>query len=806
MPLSTDPESVQYDAIEAFSTPSAYNASFSEAYGYTPGVEEAMGSAACMLFVIASEMAASIEQEAVDAAMAEIDVTNFFGRNKMEDGPDYFNDNIGKKTNGLQYTSASGYDHEPIFLELAAPSQLQYPAPWPWLETEGDGDDVASLAIVLGSVGGAIGVIVLIALAILWFQRKRYQRKLAAVGKRSRYMPKPGDGACALVSDVEASTALYEADAVTMTAAMRLHNNTFRYLLKKHYGFEKYTEGDSFTALFHNVNDALSFAVGLQRMLIGIRWPEKLYAIRVMRNDVEVEPAGIVCEDEHVLFRGLRVRIGIDYGTVGECELIAKEICDAVRSGGQVVASETAWIEASSSQVPPAKAPALSLCGMVLRVSDSHDDDDEATESSGSRHGEKTSRKYLGESTGRTTRFWSRQPAATSRAQDAAPAPMVEVSSSRRALHVECLGNVFIKPGRPLHNMSLKSVLSQTLRQRAPTFEPLKALQLSPAFYDAPCARLDPEEYIPTTIVFIYVSGIEVMLRTDEKSLARKTMRLLETECIDKCAREYGGYKCEAFSNGFLLAFSSAHTALAFSIFVHKLSMHIHWSDELLEKDEFSALFVRSEPIDGSRPRHASQVHSESGRATERGARSVHGSSRDTKLVMRGPRMKIGMYEGTPSSCTPHPHTGRAAYTGQLMNRAARIASKAPSGHTLTALSTWMSASKRHLELESSRSRLLAGLSAESSPERGNTPLRQQMREMDADEAPLSFSRSRTLSFESTMAIPNAEHDGEESGVDSVDVKATELGEIKFKGVQEPIEIVHVYDSVLLSRPFPLVV
>ena len=700
----------------------------------------------------------------------------------------------------------------------------QYPAEWPWLESNNSDDDVPSTAIVLGSIGGAIGLVVLTAIAIIWLQRNRYRRKLAAVGKRSRSIPKLGDTACALVSDVEASTALYEADAGAMTAAMRLHNNTFRYLLKKHYGFEKHTEGDSFTALFHNVNDAISFSMALQRTLLDVRWPEQLFGIHVMRNDTVIQPAGVIYEDDKALFRGLRVRIGIHNGIVGECELVAKEICDAVRSGGQVVVSETAWFEASSSRAPPEKEPAVNLCGLIFRVGEEDKDikDGDARYNGSPQSSVKTSKSkgFAWEASGRRTRrFWpTSRPSESPRSptppsnETAMEQPMplkVEVSSSRRILSVECLGEVFMKSEKPLQNMPLKSVLPQSLRARAPIFEPLKVMQLTPAFYDAPCARLDPEEYVKTTIVFIYVTGIEPMLfGSADKGLATATMKLLETQCIDKCAHEYGGYKCEAFSNGFLMAFASPLAALGFSIFAHKVAMYVDWRKELLEKEEFSAFFVRNKPMSAS-SRQASDTYVPSRpHRTDRVAPSPDRkiSSSDTKLVMRGPRMKIGLYEGTPTSCSPHPHTGRASYTGQLMNRAARIASKAPSGHTLTSSSTWKAAIMKHDDTAGKST--LSDDSGDYRPDPrlrdGLSPNQSGSIQSDDDEY-IFLNRSRTLSFESTLALSHTTlSGGDDQNVDIVDVRATELGEMKFKGVQEPIEIVHVYDSVLHARPFPV--
>ena len=88
----------------------------------------------------------------------------------------------------------------------------------------------------------------------------------------------------------------------------------------------------------------------------------------------------------------------------------------------------------------------------------------------------------------------------------------------------------------------------------------------------------------------------------------------------------------------------------------------------------------------------------------------------------------------------------------------------------------------------------------------GRVSPNQSVSSTETDDDEFAFlSRSRTLSFESTLALSHTTlNGGDDQSVDIVDVRATELGEIKFKGVQEPIEIVHVYDSVLHARPFPV--
>lgn len=60
------------------------------------------------------------------------------------------------------------------------------------------------------------------------------------------------------------------------------------------------------------------------------------------------------------------------------------------------------------------------------------------------------------------------------------------------------------------------------------------------------------------------------------------------------------------------------------------------------------------------------------------GAQEVVNSS--GVVVFRGPRVKMGIYEGVPTRALPHSTTGRADYFGQLVNRAARFCHAAAKG------------------------------------------------------------------------------------------------------------------------------
>ena len=212
--------------------------------------------------------------------------------------------------------------------------------------------------------------------------------------------------------------------------------------------------------------------------------------------------------------------------------------------------------------------------------------------------------------------------------------------------------------------------------------------------------------------------------------------------------------------------------------------MHIEWPDDLLELEDFRELYVRSQDPagrswSGTTSRSAGGGGADESVSDDGGtpAASVNVKSfRESKLVLRGPRLRIGVYEGVPTDCSPHPHTGRATYAGQLVNRAARIASKCPPGHTLASRAAWRSAA-----------RMLA--------------------DGERAEAAAAQRAMRTLTFESRMdletALPAAAAGGGEA-VSTVEVTATELGSFRFKGVSEPIGIVHVFDDVLFARPFPV--
>ena len=116
----------------------------------------------------------------------------------------------------------------------------------------------------------------------------------------------PPEGKAAIVlTDVQGSTALWEADPKAMRHALNLHDDIIRALRAEHGGYEIDTEGDAFFLAFHSAKDALTFALDLQETLNEADW----------EDDILAQPEA--CEEgKH---RGLRVRIGIHMGPVKTC-------------------------------------------------------------------------------------------------------------------------------------------------------------------------------------------------------------------------------------------------------------------------------------------------------------------------------------------------------------------------------------------------------------------------------------------------------------------------------------------------------
>jgi class 3 adenylate cyclase len=91
-----------------------------------------------------------------------------------------------------------------------------------------------------------------------------------------------------------------------MKAALKIHNAVMRKLIREYRGYEVKTNGDSFMVCFSDCMDAVNWACQVQRELLESKWPGDIldaFDCRVEWN-----------KDKHLLYRGLRIRIGLHFG------------------------------------------------------------------------------------------------------------------------------------------------------------------------------------------------------------------------------------------------------------------------------------------------------------------------------------------------------------------------------------------------------------------------------------------------------------------------------------------------------------
>lgn len=81
-----------------------------------------------------------------------------------------------------------------------------------------------------------------------------------------------------LLTDIEGSTRLWEADADAMAAALELHDALIARLVERRGGrtLKNKGEGDSTLSVFRRASDAVACAAALQHALVTASWPSRL--------------------------------------------------------------------------------------------------------------------------------------------------------------------------------------------------------------------------------------------------------------------------------------------------------------------------------------------------------------------------------------------------------------------------------------------------------------------------------------------------------------------------------------------------
>eukprot|EP00899_Mesostigma_viride_P014345 jgi/Mesvir1/22911/Mv19429-RA.2 len=468
-------------------------------------------------------------------------------------------------------------------------------------------EDERGLQVALVAVlSTTLGVMLVAGVPLVLLLRRRAAKNAYAAYLRKRGPPHKGEPITAVITDIEGSTSLWEWDPVVMKKALAIHHNVLRTLLPKYHGYESDTEGDSFTMVFYEPDDALGWAMDVQRSLL---FPLKVFNLPTTPTKGKHKGLLPSIEDGHtdwppelltfgtgmeiqdptdgsLLYRGLRVRMGIHVGLPDGCSVhpngrhhyhgevmeMTKAIEDVATSGGQVLMSMLAWQSLAAHQ------PSV-VC------------------------------HHMG-------------------------------------LH---------EVGEKLPPIHLMQVLPEELLKRAP-FAPLKSKQLRPSFFDAPAADCYVKRVMPTepmVIAFMYVGGAKVLRRSPTYGQAVAMV----VEFVQGVMSRYDAYEVEEKDGNFLLAFWSPVQAVRFAEAVQREAMALDWPKKLLEQELAAEVVTHGEDADGS--------------------------TKTEIVVFRGLRYQIGLCMGVPSDCHAHRATGRAAYCGPVVNRAARIAATAAHGQTL---------------------------------------------------------------------------------------------------------------------------
>jgi class 3 adenylate cyclase len=167
---------------------------------------------------------------------------------------------------------------------------------------------------------------------------------------------RPPEGEVTVVfTDITRAASLWEFNAEAMRDATLLHNAALRSALHSHRGYEVVFLRDrnsgegSFCMAFHSPGEALSWCSEVQRALLAVNWPEAL-----LDHPGSAEEWGDT--DDRVLFKGLRVRMGVHIGTprvvrdlmTRRVEYIGPAVNAAARitaltHGGQIVLSQAVY-------------------------------------------------------------------------------------------------------------------------------------------------------------------------------------------------------------------------------------------------------------------------------------------------------------------------------------------------------------------------------------------------------------------------------------------------------------------------------
>ncbi|KAJ2510848.1 cysteinyl-tRNA synthetase, partial [Coemansia sp. RSA 1937] len=150
----------------------------------------------------------------------------------------------------------------------------------------------------------------------------------STLARLEREVPPPIGDVALVFTDVKNSTVQWEANPVAMRSAIKVHNGIMRRMLRSIGGYEVKTEGDAFMVSFPTVASALHWCLAVQMTFLTADWPQEILDSphgcpiywppdeESSSDGAKGRKSGNFGESEsrHLIYRGLRVRMGVHFG------------------------------------------------------------------------------------------------------------------------------------------------------------------------------------------------------------------------------------------------------------------------------------------------------------------------------------------------------------------------------------------------------------------------------------------------------------------------------------------------------------
>ncbi|KAI7834987.1 hypothetical protein BX661DRAFT_175893 [Kickxella alabastrina] len=152
----------------------------------------------------------------------------------------------------------------------------------------------------------------------------------STLARLEREVPPPVGEVVLVFTDVKNSTIQWETNQVAMRSAIKVHNSIMRRLLRSIGGYEVKTEGDAFMVSFPTVASALHWCLAVQMTFLTADWPQETLdsphgcPIYWPPDDNAGADGGkggrssgthAESGGKHLIYRGLRVRMGMHLGS-----------------------------------------------------------------------------------------------------------------------------------------------------------------------------------------------------------------------------------------------------------------------------------------------------------------------------------------------------------------------------------------------------------------------------------------------------------------------------------------------------------